>query len=193
MRDRFVTPGSHIFADVVFAGASLAALDYDNALQANRLSDPPSVHLYPESKERKIVDSWGIIGGASWQYQPILKFMAYCMRSGESPWWIPYDASGRMLPEGMIDSPFSAITIVTAAFGGGSTAFSFLLLGLFFISVLSPAFDPDAIPGRELSRGLYRLRRLLVERLLPRKLQFTSRPAVFLRSAAPSNAVRVPE
>jgi hypothetical protein len=83
------------------------------------------------------VDSWGDIGSASWQFQPAIKFMAYCIRTGESPWWNPFDAAGRMEPESMTNIPFSAVTLSAALFGGGSTALSFVLLGLYFLSVFT--------------------------------------------------------
>ena len=84
-----------LFPDVIFLGASLAPLDYDQALSIDRPPAAP-VSLYPESINRNIVDSWGDIGAASWQFQSAVSFMAYSMRARESPWWDPYQAAGRM-------------------------------------------------------------------------------------------------
>ena len=119
---------------MLFKGASLAPLDYDQALAPDRAPEQP-VSLYPESVTRKTTDSWGDIGAAAWQFQPAVRTMAYSMRAGESPWWNPYEATGRMFPESMVDVPFSFVTLVAASFGGSSTAITFVLLGLYFVTV----------------------------------------------------------
>jgi hypothetical protein len=120
-----------LFADVVFLGGSLAPLDYDSALLPDHAPTAP-IALFPEPAGRKITDSWGDIGAAAWEFQPAIKWMAYCMRSGESPWWNPYEACGRMGPESLYDISFSPVTIVAAVFGGTASAISFTLLALYF-------------------------------------------------------------
>ena len=124
-----------LFADVIFLGASLAPLDYDTAL----LPDHPiaTVSLFPEPASRKIWDGLGDIGAAAWQFQPSVRFMANCLRTGESPWWIPYEACGRMGPEGLHDVQFSPVNLAAAVFGGTSAAISFVLLALYFVAVFS--------------------------------------------------------
>lgn len=119
-----------LFADVVFKGASLAPLDYDRALLTDHEASP--VSLYPELEGRKLTDSWADIGANSWQFQPAVRVMTDFIRTGESPWWNPYDATGRMGPESMVDLQFSIVTITAALFGGTSTALSFVLLALYF-------------------------------------------------------------
>lgn len=125
-----------LFADVIFRGASLAPLDYGPTLFPDRDPAPPA-SLYPESADRQITDSWGDIGSAAWQMQPAIRFMAYCFRSGESPWWNPYDAAGRMGPESLYDVPFSPAVLLAALFGGSSTAISFVLLASYFLAAFA--------------------------------------------------------
>jgi len=55
--------------------------------------------------------------------------MAHVMRTGETPWWSPYEATGRMFPENMVDVPFSVVSLTAAAFGKSSKAITFVLLG----------------------------------------------------------------
>jgi len=66
--------------------------------------------------------------------EPALKFMAFCMRTGESPFWDPYTATGALGPETLADIKFSPLTLITALLGGSSRALSFVLLGLYVIS-----------------------------------------------------------
>ena len=104
-----------LFADVVFLGGSLAPLDYETLLMPDHAPAAP-LALFPEPANRKIIDSWGDIGSAAWEFEPAIKWMAYCMRSGESPWWNPYEAAGRMGPESLYDISFSPVTIAAALF-----------------------------------------------------------------------------
>ncbi len=123
--------------------ASLAPLDYSPILWPDH--DPaPAKSLYPESKERIITDSWGDLGSAAWQLQPSIRFMAYCMRTGESPWWNPYCAAGRMEPEGLYSVTFSPVVLLSATFGGSSTAISFVLLASYYCCGILP--NPIAVP-----------------------------------------------
>jgi len=63
--------------------------------------------------------------------------MAFCLRSGESPYWDPYTATGSLGPEVLVDLKFSPVTMITALFGGSSRALSFVLVGMFLISAYS--------------------------------------------------------
>ena len=125
-----------LFADVVFLGGSLAPLDYDAVLMPDHAPAAP-LALFPEPANRKIIDSWGDIGSAAWEFEPAIKWMAYCMRSGESPWWNPYEAAGRMGPESLYDISFSPVTIAAALFGGSAAAISFALLALYFAAAFA--------------------------------------------------------
>ena len=124
-----------LFADVIFLGASLAPLDYDSALWPDKPS--ASIALLPEPSGRKVTDSFGDIGAAAWEFEPAVLWMAHCIRNGESPWWNPYDAAGRMVPESLYDATFSPVTLAAALFGGSGEAISFVLLALYFVTAFS--------------------------------------------------------
>ena len=63
--------------------------------------------------------------------------MAFCLRSGESPYWDPYSATGAPGPESLADLKFAPLTLIAALFGGSSTALTFVLLGMFLLSAYS--------------------------------------------------------
>jgi len=126
-----------LFGDVIFLGTSLAPLDYDQGL----LNQPGARHaprsLLPERPGRTILDGQGDLWSGSAQFEPALKFMAFCLRSGESPYWDPYTATGNLGPEALADLKFAPITFATALFGGSATALSFVLVGMFVFSAYS--------------------------------------------------------
>jgi hypothetical protein len=123
-----------IFADVVFGGGSLSPMDYERVIASNE-PETASVSLLPEPAGRPVYDGWGDIGAAVYQMQPAQKFMAFAFRSGESPYWDPYTATGMPGPETVADLKFSFVTVVTALLGARSSHFTFLLLGLYICSV----------------------------------------------------------
>jgi hypothetical protein len=80
------------------------------------------------------MDGQGDLWSGSDQFEPAQRFMAFCLRSGESPYWDPYTATGALGPEVLVDLKFSPITLVTALFGGSATALTFALLAMLGIS-----------------------------------------------------------
>lgn len=122
-----------LFGDVIFLGTSLAPVDYDEVLSLSGSPSPPR-SIFPERKGRSVLDGQGDTGGGAYQMEPALKFMAFCMRTGESPFWDPYTATGALGPETLADIKFSPLTLITALLGGSSRTLSFVLLGLYVIS-----------------------------------------------------------
>ena len=122
-----------LFGDVLFLGASLAPIDYSDAL-ANPNQTPRTVSVLPERPGRSFYHGQGDIGAAAFQLEPAQMFLAFCMRHGESPYWDPYTATGSLGPETLVDIKFSPLSVVTALFGGSSKALSFVLVGLYFLS-----------------------------------------------------------
>jgi hypothetical protein len=101
---------------------------------ANPGQTPPPVSWLPERAGRTIEDGQGDIGAAAFQFEPSIRFMAYCIWHGESPFWDPYTAAGALGPETMADIKFSPFSILVALLGGGSQTFNFALLALFVLS-----------------------------------------------------------
>ncbi len=122
-----------IFGDVVFLRTSLGPLDYCEVI-SNPSEHASPRSMSPERPGRNILDGQGDIGAAAYQFQPAQKFMAYCLRNGESPFWDPYAAAGALGPETLTDLKFSPVTLVAALLGGSSRAFSFVLLALYVLS-----------------------------------------------------------
>jgi hypothetical protein len=118
-----------LFSDVIFLRSSLAPLDYDSVLTSTGGSVARSI--IPERPGRRIWDGQGDLWSGSSQFQPAVRFMAFCLRSGESPSWDPYSATGVPGPEALIDLKFAPITLIAALFGGTSAALTFVLLGFF--------------------------------------------------------------
>ncbi len=126
-----------LFGDVIFLHTSLAPLDYDQGILASSKAQPPPKSMLPERLGRSIMDSQGDLWSGSAQFQPAQRFMAFCLRQRESPYWDPYSATGNLGPEALADLKFAPVTLVTALFGGSSTALSFVLVGLFLIAAYS--------------------------------------------------------
>jgi hypothetical protein len=126
-----------LFGDVIFLHTSLAPLDYDQGILASLKAEPPPKSILPERPGRSILDSQGDLWSGSAQFQPAQRFMAFCLRHGESPYWDPYSATGNLGPEALVDLKFAPVTLVTALFGGSSTALSFVLVGLCLIAAYS--------------------------------------------------------
>lgn len=125
-----------IFPDVLFLGGSLSPLDYDSNIADLQL-EVPTVSVYGERPGRRSADGWGDIGSATFQMQPAQQFLAYCLRSGESPNWDPYSATGSMGPETLVDAKFSAVSVVTALLGAASSQLTFVLLLLYALGVFA--------------------------------------------------------
>jgi Bacterial membrane protein YfhO len=126
-----------LFGDVIFLGTSLAPLDYDQGVLASLKPIPKPRSVLPEREGRSVLDSQFDIWSGSDEFQPAQRFMAFCLRSGESPYWDPYSATGNLGPEAIIDLKFAPVTLISAMFGGGSAALSFVLVGMVFISAYS--------------------------------------------------------
>jgi len=124
-----------LFGNVIFLGASLAPLDYDFMLLGSVNPPPPASSVIPERDGRRALDGQGDFWSGSSQFQPAQRFMAFCLRSGESPYWDPYSATGIPGPEVLADLKFAPVTLATALLGGSSTALTFVLLGLYFGAV----------------------------------------------------------
>jgi hypothetical protein len=122
-----------LFGDVLFSRASLAPIDYVEIL-ANPQLPSRTVSWFPERSGRTILHGQGDIGAAAYQFEPAIKFMAFCLRSGESPFWDPYTATGALGPETTTDIKFSPFSIAVALLGGGSEAFNYVLVLLFALS-----------------------------------------------------------
>ncbi len=122
-----------LFGNVLLRRASLAPLDYTEIL-TNPEQARPAVSWLPERAGRSVQDGQGDIGAAAYQFEPSIRFLAYCMRHGESPFWDPYTATGALGPETMVDIKFSPFSVLVALLGGGAPAFSFTLLALYLVS-----------------------------------------------------------
>lgn len=66
--------------------------------------------------------------------EPSQKFLAFCLRHGESPFWDPYTATGALGPETLADIKFSPLSVIAALLGGGSRVLTFVLLGIYCLS-----------------------------------------------------------
>jgi hypothetical protein len=113
-----------LFGDVIFLRASLAPIDYAGVLATT--VPQKTVTWLPERAGRTILHGQGDTGAAAYQLEPAARFMAYCIRHGQSPFWDPYTATGSLGPETLVDLKFSPLIIMVALFGGGSKAFSFV-------------------------------------------------------------------
>lgn len=124
-----------VFGDVIFLRASLAPIDYTDVLATT--AAPRTVSWLPERAGRTILHGQGDTGAAAYQLEPAARFMAFCIWHAQSPYWDPYTATGSHGPETLVDLKFSPLVIVTAIFGGGSKAFSYVLVALYFWSAYS--------------------------------------------------------
>lgn len=126
-----------LFGDVIFLSTSLAPLDYDQGILAYSGALPGPRSVLPERPGRNVLDGQFDLWSGSAQFEPAQKFMAFCLRSGESPYWDPYTATGTLGPEVLVDLKFAPITLATALLGGSGGALSFVLVGMFLISAYS--------------------------------------------------------
>jgi len=120
-----------IFPDVIFKGASLRLTDQIAGSEQN-LSIKS--FYFPASYVRW----WGGYndnGGATFQAEPMIEFMKYCIKNGESPYWNPYSAAGSLGPEALVDQKFSVLTLLNAVLDGGSGTYNIVLLLLYYLAI----------------------------------------------------------
>ncbi|WP_448650120.1 hypothetical protein ACSHWC_19070 [Pseudomonas fluorescens] len=122
------------FPDVLFNGASLRLTDQ----VTGAMTGLQQRSVYPIPMGSGWWGGYNDNGGATYQSDPMIQFMAHTLRSGESPYWNPYSAAGALGPEALVDQKFSALTVVSALFGGSSLSFNIAIMialyfGVFFI------------------------------------------------------------
>lgn len=122
------------FPDVIINHASLRLTDQITAA----FNGIPSRPFYPIPNSTGWWAGYNDNGGATYQSEPMIEFMANSIKDGESPYWNPYSAAGALGPEALVDQKFSAMTLVNAIFGGGSLTYNIVFLvalyfGVFFI------------------------------------------------------------
>ena len=122
-----------LFGDVVLGRASLAPIDYIDVL-ADPGQEARTVSWIPSRSERTIYHGQGDIGAAAFQMEPAQKFLAFCLRHRESPYWDPYTATGALGPETLVDIKFSPLSVLVALLGGGSRVLSFVLVAEYLLS-----------------------------------------------------------
>jgi hypothetical protein len=117
-----------VFPDVVFLGASLRVTDQ---VYGSRYRFP-SMTFYPRYPHQTWNAGKGDTGGALYQSDPMMEFMARTVREAESPYWNPYSAAGSLGPETLVDNKFSVFTLAYAFLGGGQKTYNIVLLALYF-------------------------------------------------------------
>ena len=112
-----------MFPDVIFQGAILRVTDqYEWSL-----THIDRVGFYPRPSHLNWWSSYTDTGG-SWQSEPMMEFMRYCLQTGNSPYWNPFSGAGALGPETLIDEKFSIFTLLYAAFGGDSFVFDAIFI-----------------------------------------------------------------
>ncbi|MGY2275777.1 MULTISPECIES: hypothetical protein [Pseudomonas] len=119
------------FPDVLFNGASLRLTDQ----VTGAVTGGQQKSVYPIPMSTGWWGGYNDNGGATYQSDPMIQFMAHTLRSGESPYWNPYSAAGALGPEALIDQKFSALTIVSALFGGSSLSFNIAMIVALYFAV----------------------------------------------------------
>lgn len=123
-----------VFPDVLFNGASLRVTDQlTGAITGGQLKP-----VYPIPNTSGWWAGYNDNGGATFQSDPMIEFMAHTLKNGESPYWNPYSAAGALGPEALVDQKFSALTLASALFGGSSISYNIAIMiaiyfGVFFI------------------------------------------------------------
>ena len=118
-----------IFPDVLFNGASLRVTDQlTGAITGGQLKP-----VYPIPNTSGWWAGYNDNGGATFQSDPMIEFMAHAIKSGESPYWNPYSAAGALGPEALVDQKFSALTLASAVFGGSSISYNVaIMIAIYF-------------------------------------------------------------
>lgn len=121
-----------VFPDVIFLGASLSLANFVNVTVEPL---PSKVRLIRERSGREFWHGYYDAGGAAFQSEPAIQFMARALRSGQSIFWNPYSAGGAFGPETLVDIKTSPISMTVALLGGGDRAFHAAMLGAAFLGV----------------------------------------------------------
>ena len=121
-----------LFGDVILGGASLAPIDYTPLFADGQ--EARTVSWMPSRSGRTIYEGQGDIAAAAFQMEPAQRFLAFCFRHGESPYWDPYTATGALGPETLVDIKFSPLSVIVALLGGGSTVLTFALVAEYVLS-----------------------------------------------------------
>lgn len=122
------------FPDVLFNGASLRLTDQiTGAVTGGQFKS-----VYPIPNSERWWAGYHDNGGATYQSDPMIEFMAKTIKNAESPYWNPYSAAGALGPEALVDQKFSALTLTSALFGATSLSFNIAMIiaiyfGVFFI------------------------------------------------------------
>ena len=119
------------FPDIIFHGKSFSGVQ-TVPLPHTKSAPPPFI---PEAPHRMPHHGYTDLGGSVWQSDPMIGFMSRTIRSGDSPYWNPFSATGSLGPETLVDQKFSPLTIIVAVAGGGKTSFHVTYLLLYVIAV----------------------------------------------------------
>lgn len=121
-----------VYADVIFRGASVSAVNYLNVtVEPIR----HRVQLYPERPGREAYHAYYDIGGAAFQSEPGAQFMRRSFWNGESVFWNPYSATGSYGIETLVDVKTSPLSMTVALLGGSDAVFHLAFLGFSFLGV----------------------------------------------------------
>ncbi len=91
-----------LFPDVVFMRAGLS----QTSQYLGEQSAAPRAVFYPQPPSRKWLHAYADSGGALWQSEPAQRFMRFCLKNRESPYWNPYSGCGQLGPETLVDLKF---------------------------------------------------------------------------------------
>ena len=119
------------FPDILFQGKSFSGIQ--TVPLPHTIAPPPP--LIPEATHRMPHHGYTDLGGSVWQSDPMIGFMSHTIRSGDSPYWNPFSATGSLGPETLVDQKFSPLTLIVAIAGGGKTSFHVTYLLLYVIAV----------------------------------------------------------
>lgn len=119
------------FPDVIFNQASLRLTDQITGA----FNGAPLRPFYPIPNSTGWWAGYNDNGGATYQSEPMIEFMANSIKNGESPYWNPYSAAGALGPEALVDQKFSFLTLLNAVMGGGSLVYNLVILGFAYFAV----------------------------------------------------------
>ena len=119
------------FPDVIFNGASFRLTDQITGASTGVAIKP----FYPIPNSTGWWAGYNDNGGAIFQSEPMIEFMARSIKNGETPYWNPYSAAGSLGPEALVDQKFSAFTLANAILGGGSLIYNLIILTLSYFAV----------------------------------------------------------
>ncbi|WP_139348101.1 hypothetical protein [Pseudomonas sp. C9] len=119
------------FPDVIFNQASLRLTDQITGA----FNGVPLKPFYPIPNSTGWWAGYNDNGGATYQSEPMIQFMANSIKNGESPYWNPYSAAGALGPEALVDQKFSFLTLLNAVMGGSSIVYNLVILGFAYFAV----------------------------------------------------------